>query len=127
MTIPLVQPLSAAELESYLSSANGTSPDDQKEGIRLAVWIIAGCVSFLSASVSIDLIFRHARNFSCPPIQSKIMGILWMVPIYAVDSWLSLRFRKQAVYIDMFRDCYEVGQWGGAKVAREGMLFPQRF
>jgi hypothetical protein len=40
-------------------------------------------------------------------IQRKIMGLLWMVPIFAVDSWLSLRFKSASVYLDMFRDCYE--------------------
>mmetsp|Transcript_2610 Transcript_2610/g.2953 ORF Transcript_2610/g.2953 Transcript_2610/m.2953 type:complete len:84 (+) Transcript_2610:239-490(+) len=30
-----------------------------------------------------------------------------MVPIYAITSWLSLRFKDAAVYLDMFRDCYE--------------------
>ena len=119
-SINLFEPLPAAELD-YLGSANGTSPEDEKMilEIRFVVWLIAGCVSFLSAAISMDLIFRHARNFSCPPIQSKIMGILWMVPIYAVDSWLSLRFPQQAVYIDMFRDCYEV-RWCETFVEREG-------
>lgn len=39
--------------------------------------------------------------------QSKIVGILWMVPIYAVDSFVSLRFKNAALYVDMLRDCYE--------------------
>lgn len=39
--------------------------------------------------------------------QSKIVGILWMVPIYAVDSFVSLRFKEAALYVDMLRDCYE--------------------
>lgn len=30
-----------------------------------------------------------------------------MVPIYTVDSWLSLRFKSYALYLDMIRDCYE--------------------
>lgn len=30
-----------------------------------------------------------------------------MVPIYAVDSFVSLRFREAALYVDMLRDCYE--------------------
>lgn len=38
-----------------------------------------------------------------------MVGILWMVPIYSVDSWLSLSFKDAALYLDMLRDCYEVG------------------
>lgn len=30
-----------------------------------------------------------------------------MVPIYAVDSFVSLRFKDAALYVDMLRDCYE--------------------
>ncbi|RLN90066.1 hypothetical protein BBJ28_00018378 [Nothophytophthora sp. Chile5] len=37
----------------------------------------------------------------------QIVGILWMVPIYATDSWLSLRFKDAALYLDLMRDSYE--------------------
>lgn len=30
-----------------------------------------------------------------------------MVPIYATDSWLSLRFKDAALYLDLMRDSYE--------------------
>jgi len=30
-----------------------------------------------------------------------------MVPIYAIDSFLSLRFKDMALYLDIVRDCYE--------------------
>lgn len=30
-----------------------------------------------------------------------------MVPIYATDSWLALRFPKAAIYLDSLRECYE--------------------
>lgn len=30
-----------------------------------------------------------------------------MVPIYAIDSFVSLRFKETALYVDMLRDCYE--------------------
>ncbi len=31
-----------------------------------------------------------------------------MVPIYSIDSFLSLAFPNIAIYINMLRDCYEV-------------------
>ena len=40
-------------------------------------------------------------------VQSKIVGVLWLVPIYAIDSWLSLRFKEWALTLGMLRDCYE--------------------
>ena len=30
-----------------------------------------------------------------------------MVPIYSIDSWMSLRFRDAAIYLDVIRDSYE--------------------
>eukprot|EP00603_Paraphysomonas_imperforata_P010576 CAMPEP_0114477242 /NCGR_PEP_ID=MMETSP0104-20121206/15240_1 /TAXON_ID=37642 ORGANISM="Paraphysomonas imperforata, Strain PA2" /NCGR_SAMPLE_ID=MMETSP0104 /ASSEMBLY_ACC=CAM_ASM_000202 /LENGTH=501 /DNA_ID=CAMNT_0001652139 /DNA_START=54 /DNA_END=1559 /DNA_ORIENTATION=- len=44
---------------------------------------------------------------TCPHIQSKMVGILWMIPIYSVDSVISLIFPGAAVAIGMMRDCYE--------------------
>jgi hypothetical protein len=71
------------------------------------VWSIAGIFSGLAILISFKLIRDHLANFSKPNEQRKVVGILWMVPIYAVDSWLSLRFKDYAIYLDMARDCYE--------------------
>ena len=40
-------------------------------------------------------------------IQRKVVGLLWLVPIFAATSWLSLVFPEASVYVDMARDCYE--------------------
>ena len=81
--------------------------DSRLGDIRLVAWIVAGGFALIALMVSVRLILRHHRHFTNPPIQSKIIGILWMVPIYAADSWLSLRFKDIALYLDMCRDCYE--------------------
>lgn len=66
----------------------------------------SGCA--LTATIlSVLLISKHLRNFRRPLLQSKIVGILWMVPIYSVDCALSLWFPRSALFIDMARDCYE--------------------
>ena len=75
--------------------------------LQLLSWIFAGICSFLACVVSLRLINSHLASFTTPKIQRKIVGILWIVPIFAIDSWLSLRFIKASVYLDMFRDCYE--------------------
>lgn len=37
----------------------------------------------------------HGTHAPCrPKLQLRVVRILWMVPIYAVDSWLSLRFKE---------------------------------
>jgi len=34
----------------------------------------------------------HLRYMHSPLLQVPVVRVLWMVPIYAVDSWLALRF-----------------------------------
>ncbi|TDH67504.1 hypothetical protein CCR75_004133 [Bremia lactucae] len=75
--------------------------------VQRIVWAVAGV--FVAASVvsSALLIRGHLNHFTQPIVQSKIVGILWMIPIYATDSWLSLRFKDAALYLDLMRDSYE--------------------
>lgn len=68
----------------------------------------SGICTGIATLLSAVLIQQHMRYFSKPLVQSKIVGILWMVPIYSIDSWLSLSFKDYALYLDMIRDCYEV-------------------
>ncbi|GAB4823802.1 hypothetical protein N2152v2_010848 [Parachlorella kessleri] len=49
----------------------------------------------------------HLEHYNRPKLQIRVIRILWMVPIYAVDSWLSLRFKEARFYIDPVRECYE--------------------
>ncbi|XP_061562749.1 transmembrane protein 184ba isoform X2 [Phycodurus eques] len=55
-------------------------------------------------------IYMHLRFYSSPREQRHIVRILFIVPIYAIDSWLSLLFftnDQYYVYFDTIRDCYE--------------------
>ncbi|CAM9206176.1 unnamed protein product, partial [Phaeothamnion confervicola] len=71
------------------------------------VFALAGICSILALSISAVLIWQHQENFTKPVVQAKLVGVLYMVPIYAVDSFLSLRFRGAALYLNLLRDCYE--------------------
>jgi hypothetical protein len=52
-------------------------------------------------------IVSHLANYNQPHVQVYIVRILWMVPIYSIESWLAMRFHKQAIYIETLRDLYE--------------------
>ena len=55
-------------------------------------------------------IYMHLRCYSCPNEQRYIVRILFIVHIYAFDSWLSLLFftnDQYYVYFGTVRDCYE--------------------
>ena len=54
--------------------------------------------------------YQHLRCYSHPAEQRWIVRILFFVPIYAFDSWLSLLFFNNDdlyVYFNTVRDCYE--------------------
>lgn len=69
--------------------------------------IVAGLCTVLSVTLSLHLIRAHLRNYVKPQRQRYVIRILWMVPIYAGDSFLSLCFIRWAVYFEVPRDAYE--------------------
>jgi len=44
------------------------------------------------------------RNYTEPELQRPIVRILFMVPVYAIDSWLSLKFKDYSLVFDLVRD-----------------------
>lgn len=67
----------------------------------------AGAFVLITVAMSMKLIYDHLTNWYMPDIQKFVVRIIWMVPIYAVQSWLSLRFRTARIYIDTLRNLYE--------------------
>jgi len=85
---------------SHELKQNGTDP-------HLIAWFSAGAFVLLGFPISIYGIFTHLSNYYQPHIQCYVIRILWMVPIYSIESWLCLRFHTYAIYIETLRDCYE--------------------
>ena len=55
-------------------------------------------------------IYKHLKFYTVPAEQRWIIRILFFVPIYSFDSWLSLMlFQTNDLYIyfDTVRSCYE--------------------
>ena len=74
---------------------------------HLIAWFSAGGFVILGFPISIYGILMHLTNYYQPNIQCYVVRILWMVPIYSIESWLCLRFHEVAIYIETLRDCYE--------------------
>lgn len=70
---------------------------------------IAGIFTFLALFVTCHQIYKHLRCYNKPSEQRWIIRILFIVPIYSFDSWLSLLFFENSYYIyfNAIRDCYE--------------------
>eukprot|EP00927_Polykrikos_kofoidii_P056081 TRINITY_DN50264_c0_g1_i1.p1 TRINITY_DN50264_c0_g1~~TRINITY_DN50264_c0_g1_i1.p1 ORF type:complete len:427 (-),score=35.45 TRINITY_DN50264_c0_g1_i1:111-1391(-) len=70
-------------------------------------WTFLGILGFASTALSFYLMLEHWFHYSQPRAQRKIVSIVWMVPIYSLCSWWSLRFTRHSPYLNIFRDCYE--------------------
>ena len=74
---------------------------------ELIAWFSAGAFVILGFPISMYGIFGHLSNYYQPTVQCYVVRILWMVPIYSIESWLCLRFHENALYIETLRDVYE--------------------
>lgn len=71
------------------------------------IWQLAGTFTLLSCLISSWHMGAHFRNLEQPIIQRKILAILWMSPIYAITSWVSLVFPQLEGYAAILKDSYE--------------------
>lgn len=49
----------------------------------------------------------HVKNYFKPKLQLHCIRILFMVPVYSLNSWLALYFSEQKVYFETLRESYE--------------------
>jgi hypothetical protein len=71
------------------------------------LWLVSGLAASLAVVVTLRTIYLHLRSFTNLVQQTHIVRIMIMVPVYAIDSWLSYRFFRFSVYFDLVRDAYE--------------------
>ena len=74
---------------------------------HLIFWNSAGLFVLIGFPISIYGIVMHLSNYNQPETQNHIVRILWMVPIYSIQSWLGLRFKDYSIYFETIRDWYE--------------------
>ncbi|XP_032681715.1 transmembrane protein 184B isoform X1 [Odontomachus brunneus] len=89
--------------------------EGSKEGTPIflqtrAAQCIAGVFVWVALFLTCQQIYQHLRWYTNPTEQRWIVRILFIVPIYATYSWLSLLFfNSESYYVYFFtvRDCYE--------------------
>ncbi|RZC18114.1 protein LAZ1 homolog 1-like isoform X1 [Glycine soja] len=57
--------------------------------------------------LSTYLIFEHLAAYNQPEEQKFLIGLILMVPVYALESFLSLLDSSAAFNCEVIRDCYE--------------------
>jgi hypothetical protein len=65
---------------------------------------VLSVVTLLSVSL---LVGSHMRAWSTPVIQTRVVRIVLMPLVYALCSLAAIMAQRQAVYIELVRDCYE--------------------
>jgi hypothetical protein len=79
----------------------------RRQKFDLAAFHSAEVMTFGTIILSCRLVYLHLTHWFMPQVQKYVVRILWMVPIYSVQSCLSLRFHESRTYIDCIRDLYE--------------------
>ncbi|XP_043706009.1 protein LAZ1 homolog 2 [Telopea speciosissima] len=69
--------------------------------------IIGGCLVLVALILSIHLIFQHLRSYTNPEEQKWIVAVIFMVPVYACESIISLWNYRFSIACDILRNCYE--------------------
>eukprot|EP00051_Salpingoeca_urceolata_P016699 m.223563 g.223563 ORF g.223563 m.223563 type:complete len:495 (+) comp18755_c0_seq8:113-1597(+) len=79
----------------------------ESEQTHAVAWLCATVFVGAAVPISIYEVSEHLAHWHQPELQILVVRILWMVPIYALDSLLALRFNYMAVYLDSAREVYE--------------------
>lgn len=73
------------------------------------VWatVIAGFLVVIALTLSMFLLFNHLSAYKNPEEQKFLIGVILMVPCYAIESYVSLVNPSISVDCEILRDCYE--------------------
>ncbi|XP_020246729.1 protein LAZ1 homolog 1 [Asparagus officinalis] len=95
--------------ESSSRSWKSFSQNLDLQSYMLPSWPIlsAGIFVMVSVVLSLFLIFEHLSIYNQPEEQKFLIGLILMVPVYAVESFLSLLNSEVAFVCEIMRDCYE--------------------
>ncbi|KAM3542307.1 hypothetical protein ARSEF1564_004755 [Beauveria bassiana] len=69
--------------------------------------IIGAACTLIAVLLSMYLAWMHALHYTKPREQRYIIRILFMVPVYAVSSFLQIQWYRHAIYFQVISDCYE--------------------
>ncbi|CAL5018822.1 unnamed protein product [Urochloa decumbens] len=69
--------------------------------------LISGFLMLFSVSLSMYLIFEHLSAYNNPEEQKFVLGVILMVPCYAIESYVSLVNPDTSVYCGILREGYE--------------------
>mmetsp|Transcript_17107 Transcript_17107/g.31948 ORF Transcript_17107/g.31948 Transcript_17107/m.31948 type:complete len:645 (-) Transcript_17107:134-2068(-) len=109
-TITFLNDTVAEAQQSMQKEVQSVDEEVDKQGSLMA-YQAAGFFTLLTVLVFIWHLTHHLQNMHEPTVQRKILAILWMSPLYAITSWLSLILvsstKAAEWYLAVIKDCYE--------------------
>ncbi|ONK57642.1 uncharacterized protein A4U43_C09F2590 [Asparagus officinalis] len=69
--------------------------------------IVAFPCTVAAIALAMSHIYRHLLNYTEPIFQRYIVRIIFMVPVYALMSFLSLVLNERSIYFNSIREVYE--------------------
>jgi len=79
----------------------------KKGHMNQTLYWIAGCFVLITVPISVLGIVQHLVNWYMPQVQKFVVRILFMVPIFSIQSWFSLFFHSASPYLTAIRELYE--------------------
>ena len=67
---------------------------------------IAGIFVGLAVPLSLHDMNMHMAHY-VSPLQAYVLRVLWIVPIYSIQSWIALVYKADAFFLVTARECYE--------------------
>ncbi|XP_030206141.1 transmembrane protein 184A isoform X1 [Gadus morhua] len=108
---PILPVMSDESNMTILRDGNGTILKGHQIFLNtMTAQALSGIFVWSALLITCHQIYTHLRSYTVPNEQRYIIRILFIVPVYAFDSWLSLLFisnDQYYVYFDSVRDCYE--------------------
>uniref|UniRef100_A0A0D9VV49 Uncharacterized protein n=1 Tax=Leersia perrieri TaxID=77586 RepID=A0A0D9VV49_9ORYZ len=75
--------------------------------LHTTVVLVGAAFVLVALLISLWLILQHLRSYSNPAEQKWIIAVLFMVPVYASESIISLWHSEFSLACDILRNCYE--------------------
>jgi len=93
----------------YQSSTHSISVDTWSDPYqeKLIIAIVGGVFASIASIITFVQIYHHWVNFVHPPSQSRVIRILFLVPVYGIFAWLSCVFLSVELYFQCIIWCYE--------------------
>jgi hypothetical protein len=93
------------------------------------LWLPFGLFVLITVPLSAYDMVKHLQNYDRPLIQRYVVRILWMVPIYSAESWLSLFCSSSSVSVCFLLALYIIylgGNMTGSFAYMHSMYLSQR-